>query len=197
MIPLNTETKLPGVAGAYLILTSLFVAAPLLAFLALVGFTLGSGGGTCTGNAQVCAFLTSGGHTALFVGVGILLAIVLVGYRWLWYLLFSFVLTERGVTINSGVLFRQSKTIDSNRMQNVNNVRGPLLMIFGLTGVQIWTASPDQVSFSTSYSRNGRSTIVRPKPDGLLILRKGDAEWVRNYLTQQRGVAGVPVPPAM
>jgi hypothetical protein len=83
----------------------------------------------------------------------------------------SFVLTDKSISINSGVLFRNSSTIRFDRIQDVRVMRDPLHLILGLKSVAIWTASPDQRVGNTK------------RPDGLLVLETDEADWLKEYLS--------------
>ncbi len=107
--------------------------------------------------------------------LGIVIALVL-AYPILFYLLFSFELTEHTITVNSGILFRQYETIDFNKVQAMDQERGPLLMLFGLTEINIWTASADQLTFSVGAN----ALKTRPRPDVRMLLRKDDAQKLKD-----------------
>src|SRR5580704_12453920 len=84
----------------------------------------------------------------------------------------SFVLSDKSITINRGLFFRNSSTIRFDRIQDVRGSRGPLLSAFGLEAIALWTASPDQ--------RVGNSK----RPDGQLFLTVDDAEWLKQFLAE-------------
>ena len=166
MLPLDTEIKQPpqalvsGMVGAAFGTLALFA----------IGHLVASGHGSCHG--VLCGVITPGSiqYILLVVGLGWM------AYTIQYYLSFSFVLTTRNITINSGVVVRDSRTIDFGKIQNVESRRGPLEMLLGLTTLKIWTASMDQISFN----RNG----ARVRPDGLLTLSTNDAEAIRNRLVR-------------
>jgi len=127
--------------------------------------------------------VASAGLTALSLLTLSVVVILVVAYPILHYFLFSYELTEHSITIHSGIIFRQYETINFNRIQVVDNERGPLLMLFGLTIVEIWTASPDQVEVSGSGARS-------PHPDARLVLARADAENLKQYITQVPSSSG-------
>lgn len=114
---------------------------------------------------------------SLVLIIGILIASAFtVIYPVVQYLLFTYQLTEESITVNSGVLFRQYETINFNRIQVIDNERNPILMLLGLTRVEIWTASPDQVT---------SSVIGHPhhaRPDTVLLLGKHAAEALKSFI---------------
>jgi uncharacterized membrane protein YdbT with pleckstrin-like domain len=86
----------------------------------------------------------------------------------------SFIVENDKITINKGVLTRTSKSIPFDRIQNVTCVSGLLMRLFGITKINIWTASHSQLEDGTSID-----------PDGLLVLLKGDAEYLKNTITNR------------
>ena len=184
MISLNTQQKLPGTAMVFYTVVGLMLAAIFTG----VGFLFhGGAAASCVGVA--CPLVTSFAGLPLFMFIGFVFLVRFVLYG----MLFSFIVSEHSITINSGVILRNSNTIDFSKIQNIDNMRGPLQMLFGLTNVNIWTASMNQISFS---NRGGG----RSRPEAFLPLTKEDAEWLRNYIAgQTRPAAAVPVvtPPVM
>jgi membrane protein YdbS with pleckstrin-like domain len=165
VIPLNTLQTLPPRAFWYMGLRALFVAVLALGVGRLFEFGANSGHSTCHG--ALCGTIT-GSHIAGFIYLfAALLAIrALVNFKSL-----SFVLTDKNISINSGVLFRNSCTIRFDRIQDVRVMRDPLHLILGLRSVAIWTASPDQ--------RVGNAK----RPDGSLVLEADEADWLKEYLS--------------
>jgi membrane protein YdbS with pleckstrin-like domain len=165
VIPLNTPHTLAPRAFWYMGLRALFVAVLALGVGRLFEFGANSGHSTCHG--ALCGTIT-GSHIAGFIYLfAAFLAIrALVNFRSL-----SFVLTDKNISISSGVLFRNSCTIRFDRIQDVRVLRDPLHLLLGLRSVAIWTASPDQ--------RVGNAK----RPDGLLVLETDEADWLKEYLS--------------
>ncbi|HXC09502.1 MAG TPA: PH domain-containing protein [Steroidobacteraceae bacterium] len=165
MIPLNSRQGLPPSAFWYVALRSLAAAV----FLVLIGrvFQFASNASHVACRGALCGSVT-GGHTGVLI---YLFAIFLVVNAILRYKWFSFVLTDKNISIDSGVLFRKSCTIRFDRIQDVNTIRNPLHMMLGLASVAIWTASLDQ--------RVGNAN----RPDGLIVLNTDTADWLKEYLT--------------
>ncbi len=177
MPKLNTRLKQPVAALCY---TALGAAGLSLLILAL-GLFFSAAGGSCSGDS--CAFL----NPSTLLPIVILVTILVLAYPVLYWYLFSYELTERHITINSGILFRQYETIDFGRIQTMDNERGPLLWLFGLTMVEIWTASADQISFSVG----NKSTEARPRPDTVLILRENDAQALKDFIMRSKNPTGL------
>lgn len=171
MPALNTPHRQPIAALWYTALPAILIACIVLA-LGIVFAT-----SSTLASASVPGFST----VIMFVSVaGTILAIA---YPILFYLLFSYEIGEHAITISSGIIFRQHETINFERIQVVDNERGPLLILFGLTLVELWTSSPDQLA-TASHS-------IRPRPDATLLLKKGAAEALKDFVTRRPSQATV------
>jgi hypothetical protein len=84
---------------------------------------------------------------------------------------FSFVLTDKSISVNSGAIFQKSTTFRFDKIQDIDTRRGPLSKWLELKSVAIWTASLDQ--------RAGN----KKKPDGSILLDADTADWLINYLS--------------
>ena len=111
------------------------------------------------------------------------------------YSFFSFKPTAQDITINKGMLFRSSKTINYTRIQNVDVAQGPIQMMFGLATVNIWTASQDQMQSSTTYSNGLSRTTIKAVPEGKLVVSKADAEDLRTHMSNKGNVQQVTMVP--
>ena len=85
-----------------------------------------------------------------------------------------FSIDETKITINYGVISKKSNAIAFDRVQNISCTKGPLLNIFGLSKIEIWTASPGQVVIA-----KGNSSSV---PEEILILLDADSKWLQDYV---------------
>lgn len=126
------------------------------------------------------------GPSCIVVGTGFVLGLVLVvsiilAYPVLYYLLFYYEVMENSITVNSGILFRQYETVPFDRIQVIDNERGPLLWLFGLTELEIWTASPDQLSIAGEHSS--------ARPDATIILSRETAEALKAHMIRASGVS--------
>jgi membrane protein YdbS with pleckstrin-like domain len=173
MPPLNTATRQPMAALWYTTLPALALAV----FVVLLGiFFIGGAQNSCEGTG--CGFLSP----SIVGPVVTIVAILIVSYPTLYYILFSYLLTEHTMTVNSGILFREYETFDFGRIQVIDLERGPLLWLFGLTEVRVWTASADQLSFSVGT----RAATAHPHPDATLILDSDDAQEIKDFIMRAK-----------
>lgn len=114
----------------------------------------------------------------LFIIFGVLIGIPAFLITALKILSISFLVNENSITINSGIIIRQSKSIPFNTVQNVSCKEGPVLSQFNLSSVEIWTSSPSQITI-----RNGRS---ESNPTSVLTLEKDDAHWLKDLITNNK-----------
>ncbi|MGO9850026.1 MAG: PH domain-containing protein [Steroidobacteraceae bacterium] len=166
MIPLNSNLGLPSRAFWYVALRSFVVALLLLLLAALFQLMSSAPGASCRG--ALCGKFTGGQFAALLYLYGAFLVMrAVLNFKW-----FSFTVTDRNISITSGVLARNTNTIRFDRIQDVNTRRDPLHALLGLKSIAIWTASPDQ--------RLGNGAR---RPDGLIVLDADDADWLRDYVS--------------
>jgi uncharacterized membrane protein YdbT with pleckstrin-like domain len=130
----------------------------------------------------ICSPLLLFGKSNWFVGV-FLFFLFFVGlplfiYLLLYYKFISFVVENDKITINSGIIIKRSNTISFDNVQNVENIRGILYRIFGLSKVNIWTSSPQQIEVKK------KETIH--KPTGTLELTIDDGEWLKNFILSKK-----------
>jgi len=153
MLPQNTSNKLPKslkwYALARLILLLFVISLPFIIF---------------DKNAWLSIFYP----ILLFLGLPIWIYVIL-SYKFV-----SFVIAENVITINSGIIFKRSNTMAFDRVQNTDNSRGPLSMLFGLSKLSIWTASPSQIHIEKGRSKN--------RPEGTLWLKTVDADELKNFI---------------
>jgi len=117
----------------------------------------------------------------IIFGIPLFLFILMYLYNILYYKTFSFSLTEDFISITSGIIYVSTKTIDFKDVQNISSRRGPMLMIFGLSMLNGFTASPGQLVVTTSSY--GRSTSY--KPDISIVLNQNDSEELRKFITKE------------
>ena len=135
MPALNTKLKLPTAALLYSALGALGVAIIITVGGVLLMFAAEA---SCSGPG--CGILSS----EVVLPFLLIIVLVVLAYPLLFWLLFSYELTGRTITVNSGILFRQYETMDCGRIQVGDNERGPLLWLLALTEVRIWTASASE-----------------------------------------------------
>jgi membrane protein YdbS with pleckstrin-like domain len=154
MITLNQKTKLPWSTRFYG-LAWLFILLLIITFL----FSLGGHG------ADAFNYV---GMFMIFIALWLLLD----------YACISYVVSEKTITINSGILVKRSKSIPFESIQNTTSNRGPMAMIFGISRINIWTASPAQIQIRNGNSEN--------RPSGSLLLRKDDVEWLKEHILKNK-----------
>jgi membrane protein YdbS with pleckstrin-like domain len=96
-----------------------------------------------------------------FYGIwGLLLFLIVVSFIWskLYYESFKFELAEKGLKIESGVIWKKYITIPYERVQNVDIYRGPLARILGLSDIHVQTAG-----ISGAMITEGRIPGLSPK----------------------------------
>lgn len=162
MIELNKSSKLPPAVRTYW-LTKLLL---ILTLLSIPFWILSTGAGF----SMLLIFL-------IIIGIPIFIIVMFEFDNW------TYVLDENKIIINSGVIIKRSKAIPFDSVQNIDTVSGILRGMFGLATVRIWTASPGQINIKPS---NQSSAGDAHKPDGLLILDKINAEWLRDFIADKK-----------
>jgi hypothetical protein len=110
-----------------------------------------------------------------FYGIlGFLLFLIVVSFIWakLYYESFKFELAEKGLKIESGVIWKKYITIPYTRIQNVDIYRGPLARALRLSDIHVQTAG-----ISGAMITEGRIPGLSPK----------DAEEMREDLVGKIG----------
>ena len=111
----------------------------------------------------------------------LVIAIIVALYLFFYYkYFFTFIVNDRGVTINSGILFHSSRSIGLERIQNVTSTRGPLQMMFGIAKIHLWTASPGQIQIREKTSAS--------RADGELYLLSADATWFAEHYLSEKAI---------
>jgi uncharacterized membrane protein YdbT with pleckstrin-like domain len=160
MIQQDVSLKLPSNALTYGILQSLVLPVFLTIFAKFIPQTAG-----------------------YYILIGIVLLILSIVYAFIYFSTFSYVVNKESIIINSGVIFKSSKTVNYNDLQNIQVNRGPILMMLGLASLQGFTSSPAQLVISG----DGRTTRTTIKPDVEIILTLEDA----NELSQMMRVGDI------
>lgn len=156
MITLNQTIKLPWSVRFYG-LAWLFIVLLIISFVGSIG-----------GNEGEAFNLF--GRFMVFVALWLLLH----------YACISYVVSENIITINSGILIKSSKSIPFTNVQDVNTKRGIISMMFGVSRINIWTASSGQIQINNGNSIN--------KPTGSLILNKEDATWLQRHILNSKSL---------
>lgn len=84
-------------------------------------------------------------------------AVAIVAYAWaaLYRRFYRWHVRDEEIQVWRGILFRRRTTIPYMRVQNVNVVRGPLLMLFGLSSIEIETAGQRGMYYGGVYRSEG------------------------------------------
>jgi uncharacterized membrane protein YdbT with pleckstrin-like domain len=182
MIIENKKSKLSPRVFFYILFRSIFLSSFLL-FIAYLLFTLGySNGGLY--NSLAITFWS----VPIFVSfVFALIALALPLRAVLWYLTFSFVVSDKAITINSGLIFKKNKEINFNVIYRISGVSGPLQMIFGLKQVSMMTASLQELMLAgrINFNDNQKHIKVKHKPDGVLILSHKETEELKSLVSDK------------
>lgn len=80
------------------------------------------------------------GLSPLFIGIGLLAVIALLGYQYAYYRRFTYAVTADTIDIASGVISRQRREIPLDRIQNVDISEGVLQRALGIAAVDFETA---------------------------------------------------------
>lgn len=106
----------------------------------------------------------------LVIGIIIPLGYLSVFLAWKF---FEYMITDTGIMIRHGFIFRTVKTINFNDLQNARAHYGPISMLCGVKVVNGFTASPAQVRVSSNGDGASTTTII---PDIHVVLRSDEAE---------------------
>ncbi len=165
MIALNKHNHLPASLSWYsLAIVILYFVLPL-ALIAIAGFFASK-------------YIVIPGIIAhyLWIALAVYLLLIIIGYLLilLRYAFTTFVVTNNEITIATGILLRRFKSVSFDQVQDIDITMGVLKSIFGLGDMNIWTASQSQTG-------NGL-----PRSDAMLTLESKDAEWLKNFILDNR-----------
>lgn len=90
----------------------------------------------------------------------------------------SFFVAEKQITINTGVLTKRSNSITFSNVLNIECTSGPFSALFALSDIEIWTASPSQITIRHGRSESG--------PTGRLRLKSSDAIWLKDHILKSQ-----------
>jgi membrane protein YdbS with pleckstrin-like domain len=110
-------------------------------------------------------------ETIKFIGmvipVGALGLYILTALYTCWYFItYTYTVGIDRLSIKSGVIVTSDKSVQFEEAENTSLVRGPLLMLFGLGNLRVFTSSPGQLQIVTT--KNGTRTIHKPDVDIVL-----------------------------
>lgn len=178
MITPNLPTKLPlGVLSYWLTKGFLFFLFQLLILLVVV--SLDTEGLTNKKTGEVIS-ASAVAQVELWVGLGILALYLFSVLFTIWYFSkYSFVVANDHVSTTSGILIITDKSVQYEEAENASVIRGPLLALFGLAKVKVFTSSPGQLR--TVSTKHGTKIVHTPDID--MILLREDAFSLKNRFT--------------
>ena len=103
--------------------------------------------------------------------------LVIVIYSFFYYLTFSFEYTDKHIKVSKGVIFRDIKNIQFDKIQNIEMKAGPLMRIMGVVKLNIWTASQNQLKMNRGNTNN--------KPDGSIFLDRKDGDFLNTFISEK------------
>ncbi|MFA6341055.1 MAG: PH domain-containing protein [Candidatus Paceibacterota bacterium] len=183
------QNRLPKNFVFYRILSSMIFLA-ILAVMLYFSFGQGPTNGTVNGKPTVID-LEGLNRLLVIYGIPVLILLLFVLHDILYYLKYSFSVSDNSISVTSGVFVISTKIVDFKDIQNISSVRGPLLMLFGLSKLNGFTSSPGQLVVSTN-SKNGTSTTSY-RPDISIILNRNDAEQLREFMAKANDIQKVRV----
>jgi len=110
----------------------------------------------------------------LFLMLLIIIGLPVCTFISIFYSSISFQVETGKITIYSGIFTKQLKAIFFDKIQNVTCTRGPLMQMFGVSTINIWTASPEQINVGVSHT-----------PDGSLLLTADLTEWLEGVISKK------------
>jgi len=109
-------------------------------------------------------------HPLIFVGAGIVLAAIVVGFSYLFWYFTEYHIGDDAVYQRSGVLSRQHKQARLNRLQAVDVVQPLLGRIFGFAKLRIEVAGGEGSATEIAFLRSGDADALRNE---ILVLAAG------------------------
>jgi len=97
-----------------------------------------------------------------------ILGAVIFFIAYLGYYYFSLEVGADGLTVKSGVIVKNIKTIAFKSIQSIDISYDPLIQVFGLVVVRVWSSSPQQFNLNSGDSHN--------RPDLAFYLTRAEAE---------------------
>jgi membrane protein YdbS with pleckstrin-like domain len=93
------------------------------------------------------------------------------------YYYFSLTVGVDSLTVKSGVIVKNIKTIAFKSIQSIDVSYDPLIQVFGLVVVRVWSSSPQQFNLNSGDSHN--------RPDFLFYLTKTEAEALKQEVANR------------
>lgn len=100
------------------------------------------------------------------------LGIIIYLYLYLEYSFFRFMVSPDGLTINSGIIVKGSRTITLPAIQSIDYTKDPIMAIFGIQQVRVWTSSPQQIEIKDGQTHNVAAATFFIVPEDFEELKK-------------------------
>lgn len=97
-----------------------------------------------------------------------ILGLIIFFVYYLEYYYFSLEVGSDSFTVRSGVIVKNIKTISFNSIQSIDISYDPLIQVFDLVIVRVWSSSPQQFNLTAGDSRN--------RPDFAFYMSRIEAE---------------------
>lgn len=165
MIELNKRNHLPASLGWYwLALVLLYFILPLVPIFFAVSLL----GEYAAIPAQFAGMVWGAlGFYFLLVVIAYLMILLRLSFT-------SFVVTDNEITIESGIITQRHKSISFDQVQDTDITIDIFKLFFRLGDMNIWTASQSQAGDGL------------PKPSATLALDSKDAEWLKDFILDNR-----------
>ena len=158
MLPINTPIKMPaGFKALILVRCLVLLVLPTCVFL-IIGINL----------VILAYFICLIGFFCVFWYI----------LSYLEYMNYSVVIGTDNVTINSGIIIKQSKTLNFSSIQTVDVINNPWLAMFGVKLIRLWSSSPQQLNIKSGTSQN--------YPEAVFYLTGPDAAEFKALLTSKK-----------
>lgn len=114
------------------------------------------------------------GTIALLLG---LLGVIVFFILYLEYYYFSIAVESDRFTVRSGIIIKNIKTIAFNSIQTIDVTYDPIIWVFNLVVLRIWTASPEQLNISGGDSAS--------RPVLAFYMSKAEAEAIKDLVARR------------
>ena len=92
--------------------------------------------------------------TLVLAVILLVFGVIIFFVSYLEYSNFSLELGAKSLTVKSGIIIKKNKTIAFDLIQSLDINYDPLIKIFDLVRVKIWTSSPQQINLNSGESNN-------------------------------------------
>lgn len=103
----------------------------------------------------------------------LVLAVLAYSFISLIYSFWFYMVNENSIVLYTGVFIKKSKIIPFESISSIEERQGPIMAIFGIKSLKVWTASPAQASLNKAS--------FAPTPDIGIIFNNNDAKDFLNH----------------